>query len=115
MKTRSKKAPKKELTSRNLVDVKVNLNQDATPHIVGRNGTVSIASINIWGSGATAFIDGVSEKTGLVINGGLKISSVDMDKVAVGWLLKRGYVIRKEPTALIPMSYEDMEKEHQNG
>lgn len=99
------------------VEVYVDLDIDSNPYVVGRNGAIDIKGVKVWtgAGGSRTFVDLVSKARGQVVNAGFSLDAIDMDKLAVRWLLQRGYVIRKEPTALIPQTYEELQQEKLRG
>jgi hypothetical protein len=47
----------------------------------GRNGTANIRGVEIYFGGESVILDGLSKRTGKVINGGFKFSRKDFKKV----------------------------------
>lgn len=59
-------------------------------YIVGRNGLIKIDRIEVYSpDGTHVFIDGISAKKGIAVNGGLNISMAAMDALAVDWIIAR--------------------------
>jgi len=98
-----------------LVEIEIELEQKHSPYTTGRNGTFGIGKLRLWEGTGRCFIDFFSLRTGALLNAGAMIESSDMDRLAADWLLARGFVIRKEPTALIPMTYDELIEDAKTG
>lgn len=67
-----------------------------TSFVIGRNGGVDIKGIHCWIGGKDSphcYIDGISAKRGVVVNGGFCIDVETMTAMAKGWLEKQGYKV----------------------
>ena len=75
------------------IEVRVDLDQDAIPSAVGRNGTTAIGAVVVWTgeSGLRTYVDMISKAKGHVLHAGFALAASDMDKLAAQWLRKRGY------------------------
>ena len=67
----------------------------------GRNGTVYLQKVVAW-SRNLVFIDGVSAKRGIVVNGGIgAIALSEMDALCKGWLEARGFTVGEANKELV--------------
>ncbi len=82
--------------------------------VQGRNGLVDLREIQVWQSmgGGNVFIDGVSLKRGVTVNGGFGgIRESEMDALCKDWLTARGYMVSEPGAQTVNQELLDAGKE----